>query len=360
MTDLKKIDEEFKKKLNKDEFINIKFEFNSAEEIKNLMKYFLKVGLDEKYYTKFRNYLIDEFAELLFNCNSCLKCIKELETQTERITKIDNEIARKREMDEYNKKIAKLEELFNCNTDVLVQLENLRLTDKSIHKIHKYDKEIKTIFEGLNLRSENFCNQKYHHNFPLGLGTYILDYYYNKNFVCTIKRCHQTFVFNKYFTLWQCYYSINGNTEKSTGPPNIVIRYKFEPGIKINTRSHEIFNFYLESKLIYSIKFPKKNKVEEFKEEVKNKKGIELLSLYGFQKYSDVPKLMKDSDNFECGEGFEFNIELSQNLTIVKINNSINYGIKYFKAEFNYIKQNSILPIEIIDEGISNIKIKHN
>ena len=118
-----------------------------------------------------------------------------------------------------------------------------------------------------------------------------------------------------------------------------MIRYKISPGIKINTRRHEIFNFYLDSKLIYSMNFPKKNKVKEFKDEVKNNTGIELLSLYGFQKYSDVPKLMKDSDNFECGEGFEFNIELSQNLTIVNIDNSINYGIKNFKADFNYIIQ---------------------
>ena len=44
---------------------------------------------------------------------------------------------------------------------------------------------------------------------------------------------------------------------------------------------------------------------------------------------------MKDSDNFE--EGDEFNIELSTNLTIFNINNSINSGITSFKANFNYI-----------------------
>jgi hypothetical protein len=46
---------------------------------------------------------------------------------------------------------------------------------------------------------------------------------------------------------------------------------------------------------------------------------------------------MKDSDNFECIEGDEFNIELSTNLTIFNINNSINNGITSFKANFNYI-----------------------
>ena len=137
--------------------------------------------------------------------------------------------------------------------NLFIQLKNLRLTDKSIYKINWCAKK-DTIFEGLNLRSENFCKQNYRHNYPLGLGTFILDYYYNKNFVCTIKGCHQTFVFNKYITLWQCYYSVNGETEESTGPPNKVIRYKIVPGIIINTRSHEIFYFYLDSKLIYSIK----------------------------------------------------------------------------------------------------------
>lgn len=79
ITNMKKIDEEFIKKINKDQLINVKFEYTSAEQIKNLIKFFLKIGLNEDYYDKFRQYLIDEFAELLFNCNNCLKILKDLE-----------------------------------------------------------------------------------------------------------------------------------------------------------------------------------------------------------------------------------------------------------------------------------------
>ena len=79
VTNMKKIDEEFIKKINQDQLINVKFEYTSAEQIKNLIKFFLKIGLNEDYYAKFRQHIIDEFAELLFNCNNCLKILKELE-----------------------------------------------------------------------------------------------------------------------------------------------------------------------------------------------------------------------------------------------------------------------------------------
>ena len=75
----KKKEIEFKEKINSDQLINIKFEYNSAEEIKYLIRHFLKVGLSENYYTQFKSYLIDEFAELLFNSYKSLECIKELE-----------------------------------------------------------------------------------------------------------------------------------------------------------------------------------------------------------------------------------------------------------------------------------------
>ena len=68
-----------KKKIDEDQFINIKFEYNSPEEIKNLIRHFLKVGLSEHYYTQFKSYLIDEFSQLLFNSYKSLNCIKELE-----------------------------------------------------------------------------------------------------------------------------------------------------------------------------------------------------------------------------------------------------------------------------------------
>ena len=75
----KKKEIEFKEKINSDQLINIKFEYNSADEIKYLIRHFLKVGLSENYYTQFKSYLIDEFAELLFNSYKSLECIKELE-----------------------------------------------------------------------------------------------------------------------------------------------------------------------------------------------------------------------------------------------------------------------------------------
>jgi len=78
-SDLKKKEIEFKKRIDEDQFINIKFEYHSAEEIKNLIRHFLKVGLSEHYYTQFKSYLIDEFSELLFNSHKSLECIKELE-----------------------------------------------------------------------------------------------------------------------------------------------------------------------------------------------------------------------------------------------------------------------------------------
>ena len=77
--ELKNKENEFKKKIDEDQFINIKFEYNSPEEIKNLIRHFLKVGLSEHYYTQFKSYLIDEFSQLLFNSYKSLNCIKELE-----------------------------------------------------------------------------------------------------------------------------------------------------------------------------------------------------------------------------------------------------------------------------------------
>ena len=141
--DLKKLDEEFKKKLNKDELINIKFEFNSAEEIKNLMRFFLKVGLDENYYTKFRSYLIDEFAELLFNCNSCLKCIKELEIcnkiQGIRFSKniylikqMTNEIDNLKSFNDSNKKIK--DKLMKQKNELEVKYNDSLMKNSSLNK----------------------------------------------------------------------------------------------------------------------------------------------------------------------------------------------------------------------------------
>ena len=46
--DLNKIDKNMLKLFNVDEYINIKFEFKSAEDIKTLLIYFLKNGLEKE------------------------------------------------------------------------------------------------------------------------------------------------------------------------------------------------------------------------------------------------------------------------------------------------------------------------
>ena len=77
--DLNKIDKNLLNLFNNDEYINIKFEFKSAEDIKTLLRYFLNNGLEKEYYNKFYQYLIDEYSELFFNCYDSLNSIKELE-----------------------------------------------------------------------------------------------------------------------------------------------------------------------------------------------------------------------------------------------------------------------------------------
>ena len=142
--ELKKIDKEFQSKINKDELINIKFEFNSAEEIKNLMRFFLKVGLEENYYIKFRQYLIDEFSELLFNCNSCLQCLKELEIcnkiQSIRFSKnlyiikqMTNEVSNLRSFNESNKKTK--EKLLKQKNELEVKYNDSLIKNSSLNKI---------------------------------------------------------------------------------------------------------------------------------------------------------------------------------------------------------------------------------
>lgn len=142
--ELKKIDKEFQSKINKDELINIKFEFNSAEEIKNLMRFFLKVGLEENYYIKFRQYLIDEFSELLFNCNSCLKCLKDLEIcnkiQGIRFSKnlyiikqMTNEISNLRSFNESNKKTK--DKLLKQKNELEVKYNDSLIKNSSLNKI---------------------------------------------------------------------------------------------------------------------------------------------------------------------------------------------------------------------------------
>ena len=71
------------------------------------------------------------------------------------------------------------------------------------------------------------------------------------------------------------------------------------PGLKIKVRSFETFNFMINGKKYFSINFPINKTVGEFKKLVKEY-GIWLLSLYGFTRFSEIPKLMKNDETFEC------------------------------------------------------------
>jgi hypothetical protein len=160
MTNLKKIDEEFKTKINKDQLINIKFEFDSAEQIKNLIKFFLKIGLAEDYYVKFRQYLIDEFSELLYNCNSCLKCIKELEIcnkiQGIRFSKniylikqMANEIGDLKLLNESNKKTK--EKLLKQKNELEAKYNDSLIKNSSLNqKVGENEKKIVDLIEEKN------------------------------------------------------------------------------------------------------------------------------------------------------------------------------------------------------------------
>jgi hypothetical protein len=160
MTNIKKIDEEFKTKINKDQLINIKFEFDSAEQIKNLIKFFLKIGLAEDYYIKFRQYLINEFSELLYNCNSCLKCIKELEIcnkiQGIRFSKniylikqMANEIGDLKLLNESNKKTK--EKLLKQKNELEAKYNDSLIKNSSLNqKVGENEKKIVDLIEEKN------------------------------------------------------------------------------------------------------------------------------------------------------------------------------------------------------------------
>ena len=77
--DLKEFDNKILSIFGKDKYINIKFEFTKADDIKTLLHYFLENNLDKSVYVKFWQYLIDEYCELFFNCYNSLESIKELE-----------------------------------------------------------------------------------------------------------------------------------------------------------------------------------------------------------------------------------------------------------------------------------------
>ena len=131
---------------------------------------------------------------------------------------------------------------------------------------------ITTIFPGLNIRSENYKNHggndSTRHNYPLGNSTNVytrgnydlqfrkelcLDDYYMQSFICQIEGCGCEFIFNKYFCFYQCYYSVNGEPEKSTD--GNVVNFVVVPGLKIKVRSFETFNFVVDGRNIFQLIF---------------------------------------------------------------------------------------------------------
>lgn len=64
---------------DENERINVKFEFTSAEQIKELLNFFLNAKLSKENYAKFLQHIVEEFSELLFECYSSLTEIKEME-----------------------------------------------------------------------------------------------------------------------------------------------------------------------------------------------------------------------------------------------------------------------------------------
>ncbi len=154
----------------------------------------------------------------------------------------------------------------------------------------------------------------------------------NKYYGCIIKGCWKQFIFNNYFSLFQCYYSLNGEPEKSSGAPNNVVNFKVQLGSTIPIRHLETFRFYLNSENIFSIDYHKSNFVLGLKQEIENSYNIKILSLYGYKQYYQIPKLMNNFDTFNCTEGNEFKVELSQYLSIINLNNTLNKGITSFKT----------------------------
>ena len=64
--ELEKIDKEIIEYFKNDKYINIKFEFKSAQEIKTLLTYFMKHGLEQEYYNKFFRYI--SFYHIVKKC----------------------------------------------------------------------------------------------------------------------------------------------------------------------------------------------------------------------------------------------------------------------------------------------------
>lgn len=77
--DLDENDKNILLSFDENERINVKFEFTSAEQIKELLNFFLNAKLSKENYAKFLQNIVEEFSELLFECYSSIIEIKEME-----------------------------------------------------------------------------------------------------------------------------------------------------------------------------------------------------------------------------------------------------------------------------------------
>ena len=200
------------------------------------------------------------------------KLVEMLKERNSEIQKIDNKNVREKEEEEYKKLLTflqrKFPEKYNKVSQILTKnLNIIRLKDTSVRPSNP-----KTIFPGLNLRSENYINhsEKHstRHNYLLSGSTkvyakgnydlqfrkeFYLDDYYIRSFIYQIEGCGCEFIFNKYFCFYECYYSVNGEPEKSTD--GNVVNFMVVPGLKIKERSFETFNFVVDGKNIFQLIF---------------------------------------------------------------------------------------------------------
>ena len=163
--DLNKMDKKILDCFKNDEYINIKFEFKSAEDIKTLLRYFLNNGLNKEYYDKFYQYLIDEYCELFYNCYDSLNSIKELEIVNIAIDsryKKNNYLMKEMnymvsELNNYCETSKNLKEtLLKQKNEVEIKYNDCLMMNSSLNKTIIYDKNIiqKLEQEKLNIKEE--------------------------------------------------------------------------------------------------------------------------------------------------------------------------------------------------------------
>ncbi len=244
--------------------------------------------------------------------NDIDELFRKLSKKKEMIDKMEEGKEKEREERVYLERINYLKKNFpsaynSCSYALTKNLNTYREPD---HKVVQGERQ--TVFIGLNLRSSHICKDTYLHNFPLGSGIYILDNYYMKKFKCQIEGCGEEFCFDRYFTFFQCYFSVNNEPEKSTGPFDNVVKFSILPGEKkkIGVRKFEKFNIIINGVKIFDFYFPKGSTVREFKKYIEEKSGniFILKEVHFFNLYQK--KKLENFDTLECVTGEEFDIEL--------------------------------------------------